>query len=86
MDRLGCQKLLLYCLNFDFKMRFCGHHGTGTFKSLFQLRFTVYNPAKSAQAINLSRKKKTRLLNLQYGFIDSTDSMKNSKLKEITSV
>ena len=79
MDRLGCQKLLLYCLNFDFKMWFCGHHGTGTLKSLFQLKFTVYNPAKSAQAINLNRKKekKTRFLNLQYGFIDSTDSMKN---------
>ena len=80
MDRLGCQKLLLYCLNFDFKMRFCGHHGTGTLKSLFQLIFTVYNSAKSAQAINLNRKKekkKTRFLNLQYGFIDSTDSIKN---------
>ena len=80
MDRLGCQKLLLYCLNFDFKMRFCGHHGTGTLKSLFQLIFTVYNSAKSAQAKKSEqkkRKKKTRFLNLQYGFIDSTDSIKN---------
>lgn len=79
MGWLECQKLLLYYLNFDFKMWLCGHYGIVTFKSIFQLRFTVYNPAKSAQAITLNRKKKKkpRFLNLQYGFIDSTDSMKN---------